>query len=280
MNQSPEDLIAQMLGVREVTTRPIAGGTWSKVLLVESVGSRPVVAKIGPAEITREEWGGLQALRETHTVRIPQLIGREIGDSIGILLIEFLAPGTDPDWDRFARDLAGLHQADVGSRYGFALDNHLGATVQRNTWCDDWAEFNRCFRHGPLVHSAAFDPEDRRLVQSAIDAFPKILGQPRPSLIHGDLWSGNAIPLADRSVALIDPAPSCGDPLADIAMMQLFGGFPASFFDAYFQASGLDPHEQKLAAYRLYHALNHLHLFGKGYLGMVLREARLILDES
>ena len=277
-NQPLTEAISRILGLESVSLYSMSGSTWSRVLRVESVSHPPFVAKVGPCEIMDEERQGLLALRATNTVRIPEVIGFEATDRQGVLLLELLERGSDPDWLQFARELAGLHLLGGENRYGFTTDNHLGATVQRNPWTSDWAHFNRSYRHGALLRSLCLEPQDLSLVQNAIDAFVDILGDPRPSLIHGDLWSGNALALADGSVGLIDPAPYYGDALADLAMMDLFGGFPEIFFDAYYAESNLEPEPRKLAVYRLYHALNHLHLFGHGYLNMVRRESLIILD--
>ena len=273
------DLITRLLGGGALTISPLSGGSWSRVLRVEGASCAPVVAKVGNAEILKEEQIGLAALAATGAVRIPEVIGCGSMGGQGVLLLEHLQTGASPDWERFAVDLVALHRPGAESRYGFEIDNHLGSTVQRNTWTPDWAEFNRRFRHGPLLETVDIDASDRSLVQKAIDSFSHVLGDPPPVLLHGDLWSGNAIPLFDGSVALIDPAPYYGDPLADLAMMELFGGFPELFFDAYFAESPVAPDPRRLAVHRLYHALNHLHLFGRGYLGMVRREARLVLDD-
>jgi fructosamine-3-kinase len=129
-----------------------------------------------------------------------------------------------------------------------------------------------------LTERGALAGSAHSFVMDAIDAFDRVLPErPRPSLLHGDLWSGNALALVDGTVAVIDPAPSVGDGLADIAMMQIFGGFPATCFRAYAQARGVELAEQRLAAYRLYHMLNHLLIFGSGYLGSVKREASILL---
>ena len=99
--------------------------------------------------------------------------------------------------------------------------------------------------------------------------------RPRSALLHGDLWSGNALGTADRTgtarVAVIDPACSHGDGWADIAMMKLFGGFPEECFDAYTDCVG-KPHqlESRLAVYQLYHVLNHVNLFGRGYVAQAM----------
>ena len=274
----PVELISQAFGFESTAIHSMSVSPWSTVCRVESASHPPYVAKTGPFEILNAERQSLLLLRATNTVPIPELLGFEMIGNQGVLLLESLKRGSRPDWSRFAADLAALHRPGPETRYGFTIDTYLGSTLQVHSWCDDWIDFNRCFRHGPLLQSVNLGEKECALVESAVDSFTDFLGQPRPGLIHGDLWSGNAIPLIDGSVALIDPAPSYGDPLADIAMMKLFGGFPETFFDLYHAESGIEPEERTLAAYRLYHALNHLRLFGQGYRSMVLREARLILD--
>ena len=163
---------------------------------------------------------------------------------------------------------------DVGEQYGWQIDNHLGDTLQPNQFHDDWVRFNQRCRFGPLRDILA----ERNLASNAeLTALDRLIGglgevipaQPHPALIHGDLWSGNALPTAENGIAIIDPAVSIGDGLADIAMMQLFGGFPRSCFDAYQHATGHDlsepSHLRAIDCYRLYHVLNHWVLFGRGY---------------
>jgi len=99
--------------------------------------------------------------------------------------------------------------------------------------------------------------------------------RPKPAWLHGDLWSGNALPTTDADgssrIAVIDPAAYIGDGWADIAMMRLFGGFPAACFHAYEQCVDDDDRiEKRIAVYQLYHVLNHLNLFGRGYAGQAL----------
>ena len=108
-------------------------------------------------------------------------------------------------------------------------------------------------------------------IQSVIDRLDRlVLRRPRPSLLHGDLWSGNALPLADGGVAVIDPACSYGDSWFDIGMMRLFGGFPDACFDAW--REGQEDRAQsseRTDVAQLYHLLNHVNLFGAGYVGQV-----------
>jgi fructosamine-3-kinase len=94
--------------------------------------------------------------------------------------------------------------------------------------------------------------------------------QPEPSLLHGDLWGGNWGVIADEQPVIFDPAVYYGDREADIAMTRLFGGFGAEFFTAYNEAWPLDSgFERRCDLYNLYHVLNHLNLFGGGYLRQV-----------
>ena len=203
-----------------------------------------IVAKLsGDHSRLVEEADGLSAIAATDTVCVPEVIGV----SEGVLLLEYLAPGEpgSNDWQTFGKQLAQLHMADVGNRYGWERDNHLGDTLQVNQLHDDWVVFNRVCRFGPL----RLILQDRDKASDAeleiLDAFINRLetlipARPRPSLIHGDLWKGNAILVQDSGIAVIDPAVSIGDGLADVAMMQLFGGFPRDCFDAYMRAVEID----------------------------------------
>ena len=93
-----------------------------------------------------------------------------------------------------------------------------------------------------------------------------------PSLLHGDLWSGNIITGNDGKAWLIDPAVYVGHAEADIAMTELFGGFPRAFYDAYKESGMLQPeYGRRRDIYNLYHLLNHLNLFGRTYLSSVRR---------
>ena len=278
MTDSAESLIRSVLGTEAHDTTRLSGNRWSEVWSVRSRSAPEIVIKIGQPEVIEEERFGLECLRETRTVRIPEFIGIETIAGHGMLMLESLEAGGAPDWSCFGRELAQLHQVDVGVLFGFMIDNHLGGTPQKNTWHDDWPRFNQACRHGPLLDSLTLDPDDHSLIDSALGAFAECLNPARPSLIHGDLWSGNALALTDGSVALIDPAPSYSDALADLAMMQLFGGFPDCFFESYLVESGLSLKPRRLAAYRLYHAMNHLLLFGEGYLQLVRSEARQVLS--
>jgi fructosamine-3-kinase len=264
---------------------PLSGGCIHRVLRVETGDGDRVVAKLGDADaagVFAEEAAGLAALGATGTVRVPAVIGHGVFAGSAVLLLQHLetAPATNDGWRSFGDALAALHATDAGRRYGFSTDNHLGATAQPNAWTDDWIEFNATHRIGWQIELARrggrlSGAEERRLERVRLDLARHLPRAPRPSLLHGDLWSGNALPTRDEDgtevIAVIDPACSVGDGWADIAMMQLFGGFAPVCFESY--ARAVDDHdrvEQRIAVYQLYHLLNHLNLFGRGYAGQVM----------
>ena len=103
---------------------------------------------------------------------------------------------------------------------------------------------------------------------------------PPPSLLHGDLWGGNLAYDPDGNPVVFDPAVYYGDREADLAMTELFGGFGGGFYAAYNEAWPLDPgYAVRKRLYNLYHVLNHLNLFGGGYLGQARRMIESLLAE-
>ncbi len=195
---------------------------------------------------------GLAALRSAGA-RVPQVISLQ-GET---LVLERLQLGARPDWPAMARMLAAVHR-NTSARFGWARDNWIGLAPQENGWSEDWASFFFEKRLAPQAHRAGLRLPDVR----------KVLKDHRPqaSLLHGDLWSGNAGFTPDGPV-IFDPAVYYGDREADLAMTELFGGFPAQFYDAYRQALPLDSgYERRRDLYNLYHVLNHLNLFGGSYL--------------
>ncbi len=95
------------------------------------------------------------------------------------------------------------------------------------------------------------------------------------SLIHGDLWGGNAMTDEKGAPAIIDPAAHFGWAEADLAMTALFGGFNDRFYSAYNQSRPMPSGwRNRFSLYNLYHLLNHLNLFGRGYHGQVMGVVR------
>ena len=221
------------------------------------------------ADAFAAEADGLEALRPH--VRVPRVLERGVKDGKAFILLEHLDLHRGGDYAALGRMLAALHR-QTGPRFGWERDNYIGRSPQRNGWCDDWMEFWITRRMQPqisMAHDNGFKvsmPSMRFLENH----------KPQPSLLHGDLWSGNAGFTAEGPV-IYDPAVYYGDRETDLAMTELFGGFPREFYRAYQEAFPLDPgYEKRKHLYNLYHLLNHLNIFGGGYLGQVKAALRLL----
>jgi fructosamine-3-kinase len=223
----------------------------------------------GWADAFAAEADGLEALRPQ--IRVPQVLDHGLQDGKAYIRLEFLHLERSGNWSALGRMLANLHR-QTGPRFGWVRDNYIGLSPQQNGWCDEWLEFWRTRRMQPQLELAkrnGFELEEPSL---------ELLNnhRPQPSLLHGDLWSGNAGFTADGPV-VYDPAVYYGDRETDLAMTELFGGFPKEFYRAYNEAFPLDPgYEKRKHLYNLYHLLNHLNIFGGGYLGQVKATLRLL----
>jgi len=223
---------------------------------------------------------GLGELAAAGSIRVPRVLALVDGESATCLALEWLALGK-PDRAveaRFGVDLATLHR-HTRERFGWHRDNTIGLSPQVNTPDDDWARFWRERRLGFQLELAArrgHSGELRQAGERLSGRLDRLLAghAPAASLLHGDLWGGNWAAVRGRP-AIFDPAVYYGDREADLAMTRLFGGFGSAFYRAYEEAWPLPPgHEQRLLLYQLYHVLNHLNLFGTGYLGRALQIMR------
>ncbi|NEP47653.1 MAG: fructosamine kinase family protein [Moorea sp. SIO3C2] len=170
--------------------------------------------------------------------------------------------------------------AEMG-KFGWNQNNTIGSTPQVNQWMSDWVEFFVEYRLGYQFQlarrrSGRFPKQDQLLA-----VVPKLLDhQPQPSLVHGDLWGGNAAITMAGEPVIFDPATYVGDREVDIAMTELFGGFPAAFYRGYNEVWPLDQgYKQRKKLYNLYHILNHFNLFGSGYESQANRMIDQILKD-
>lgn len=209
------------------------------------------------------EADGLAALRAAG-MRAPEPFSHGSAAGHAYHLLEYLDLTGRQDFAALGRMLAAAHRK-AGPRFGWHRDNYIGATPQRNGWSDDWSEFWMEHRIRPQVELAR-----RKGFSLPCPSLRVLEGhRPKASLLHGDLWGGNAGFTAEGPV-VFDPAVYYGDREADLAMTELFGGFPREFYEAYGEAWPLDAeYERRKPLYNLYHLLNHLNLFGAGYLAQV-----------
>ncbi len=270
-------------GARVESAAAVSGGCIHSCYRV-SADAVQVFVKINAsryADAFAAEADGLAALRAAG-MRAPEPLAHATAAGRAFLALEWLELGGREDFAAMGRALAALHRA-TDAPFGWRRDNYIGATPQGNAESADWIAFWRERRLAPQLalaeshgHGGALRADLEKLMQGLPAMFRGYA--PRASLLHGDLWKGNADFLADGIPVVFDPAVYRGDREADIAMTELFGGFARSFYAAYDEAWPLDPgYRTRKHLYNLYHLLNHLNLFGGGYLEQVRATLGLLL---
>jgi fructosamine-3-kinase len=213
---------------------------------------------------------GLKEIYESQTIRVPQPIGWGIAEGSAYIVMEWLTLGSGQanSWQRMGENLAAMHRVTSAQGFGWRQSNTIGDTPQQNPWTADWLEFYRehrlCYQFKLARRRGGHFPRQDEL----LNALPQLLAghNPQPALVHGDLWSGNAAVTLDGEPVILDPATYYGDREVDIAMTELFGRFPSSFYAAYNATYPLDAgYAQRKTLYNLYHIINHFNLFGGGY---------------
>ncbi|MFM7423743.1 MAG: fructosamine kinase family protein [Elainella sp.] len=259
--------------------RSVGGGSVNQAYAVSGVvaglGERAYFVKLNQADrlsMFEAEALSLQQIAASQTVRVPQPICWGLageGRPQSYLVLEWLelGYGDDAAWSKLGQNLAAMHRVTAPA-FGWQQDNTIGFIPQRNRWTADWSEFFLTQRLGYQFELAqqrgGHFPHRAKL----LEAVPQILAdhQPLPSLVHGDLWTGNAAITQQGEPVIFDPALYFGDREVDLAMSQLFGSFPTSFYQAYQAAFPLSSgYEQRQIFYNLYHILNHFNQFGGSY---------------
>jgi protein-ribulosamine 3-kinase len=279
-------------GFAPLAQEGVSGGCIHRALRIEgrtTAGTRAYFAKANDAASAAMfacEAEGLEALRAAGSVRVPRVIARGDDGERSWLVLEWLdlAPLAGAAAARLGEALAAQHRI-AQQRFGWGRDNFIGASPQPNGWSDDWLGFWRSCRLMAQLRLAA----GRRLPSRMIDRGERLAAdceaffqdhRPGPSLLHGDLWSGNAAMTPEGEPVLFDPAAYMGDREADVAMTELFGGFPADFGAAYRATWPMeDGYRARRDFYNLYHLLNHANLFGGGYVRQAEQSIERLLAE-
>ena len=262
-------------------TKSVGGGCINQGYQVSNQTTRYFV-KLNDAvqvEMFAAEALGLKQMHATQTITVPEPICWGTAGNSSYIVLQWLdlAGGNSQSWDEMGRQLAAMHRQGTSKQFGWECNNTIGSTPQINTWMDNWAAFFAEQRIGyqlKLARRRGGSFPDTKKVVAAITA-RLAAREPQASLVHGDLWSGNAAIAQDGSPVILDPATYYGDRETDLAMTELFGGFPAAFYQGYNAAWQLDSgYRQRKSIYNLYHVLNHFNLFGGGY----GRQAQRIID--
>ena len=225
------------------------------------------------------EVSGLKELRKSGSVNVPKVVCK----GPDFLLLQWIEAGysrSNSSMEMLGRQFAKLHRYR-GKKFGFSDDNLLGDSPQSNkpskegslNWAVFYAENRLEFQTSLAVKNGYVTPEMRNLMDNLIKKVPDLISgtEEEPSLLHGDLWSGNYLIDKMGIPWLIDPAVYYGHREADLAMTSLFGGFSNTFYSAYKSAYPISQgYAEREPLYQLYHLLNHLNLFGTGYYGQVI----------
>ncbi len=255
------------------SARSVGGGCIANAQKLETISGKEYFLKSYSetgSDILRNEANGLKELAKADSIRVPEVIFHDDD----ILLLEFIRTGSRrTDFSEiFGRQFADMHRF-TADRFGFFENNFIGATPQINAHLsDNWAEFyweHRLLYQFKLAeHNGYVNESFRNSFTSLESRIPKLLDgtEEPPSLLHGDLWSGNYMVDDQGNPVLIDPAVYYGHREADLGMTRLFGGFDNHFYAAYNELFPLPAGwESRIDLYKLYHVLNHLNLFGTSY---------------
>lgn len=270
--------IARTLGLDEHGLKivPVGSGDIADACVLQAADYWVFVKMlpVGDAGILSAEEDGLKAIAATDTVRVPRFIRRgQLDRGSAWLAMEYLdlEARTEQIDGILGTQLAHLHRVQEPT-FGWHRNNFIGRSVQHNPRLASWTEFFLQHRLGPQFDSLARHHPDGswpELRDATAEAWTEQFADhnPPPSLIHGDLWKGNAAALGKSEPVVFDPAVHFADRECDLAMTRLFGGFADTFYEAY-QAEWPLPegHERRQFFYKLYHLLNHANLFAGDYL--------------
>jgi protein-ribulosamine 3-kinase len=268
-------LILDDCGITITRYEPVHGGDINRSFCLYGPDARYFL-KVNDASryprMFEKEANGLNALQQSGSLTIPAVIKAGIVDQQQYLLLEWIDRGTATPrcWEKFGVALASMHQQQQ-TKFGWKEDNYIGSLPQRNTPYSSWAEFYRECRIMPLVtrlaEEGSFDKNDVDAAISLCNKFDQLFPAEPPSLLHGDLWSGNYMITSNGEAAVFDPAIYCGHREMDLGMTRLFGGFDERFYSAYNKIYPLEKDwETRLPLTQLYPLLVHAVLFDGHYI--------------
>lgn len=270
--------LSNLVGTKINKIQSVSGGDISAAYLINSGRDKfflKVNNKPWALDMFNVEVQGLNAIRKSKTIATPEIIAFETFKDDSFLLMEYVESkhATSKDMELFGSQLAQLHQM-TSDDFGFDENNFIGSLPQSNEKHKNWNEFYIEERLYPQLQLARLKgllneseiPDSSLMKEVCHNYFINI----KPALLHGDLWGGNYLISSDGRPFLIDPATYFGHSEVDIAMSRLFGGFGASFYDAYHEIIPKDRYtDNRIELYQLYYLMVHLNLFGRSYYGSV-----------
>lgn len=281
---SLKESVFEATGIKAIRSTPLGGGSINNVAAIVGEKQDFILKWNTPSlfSMFEVEAKGLDLLRKnSDSFIIPEVFGMGKNDAYSWLAISKVdsAPTSHVMFTKFGESLAALHKNHNDS-WGLNHDNYIGRLPQPNTSENDWLTFFRRhrieFQLKMAVDAGKMQASCYKKMEQMFAKLPEIIPDEPPSLLHGDLWSGNFIAAPGDKTALIDPAVYYGYREIEIAFTRLFGGFGSAFYDAYNSSYPLQPgFESRADIYNLYPLLVHVNLFGGGY----VRQALSVLNK-
>ena len=276
MNQRIKNKLEDVLKISVSSFSSLSGGCISNAYKLRTTDSRNYLLKINEnhkGDMFLKEANGLIEIKKAKAIKVPDVILAEKD----FILMEFINSSSRSKsfFKDFGIKFSQMHKYSSPG-FGFYEDNYIGANPQENIPAKDeekdWVEFyfnKRILYQYKLAEKNGYSTNElRKGIFKLENKIEEILSgsEEPPSLLHGDLWSGNYMVDENGDACLIDPAVYYGHREADLGMTKLFGGFSSEFYNAYNENFPLpDGAGYRENLYKLYHVLNHLNLFGRGY---------------
>lgn len=266
---------------RIIEKEPVEGGDINECYCIGDGNERFFVKMNDRDQLSlfETEAESLHILNEADCILVPRCIHLGTSKDKSFLILNYLPTKVLDNESGFTlgQKLARLHAWGDQPEYGFDIDNYIGLTPQPNNWRRRWCRFfaeqriawqlQLCNEKG--ISFGNIDTITGKVIELLMNH------QPKPSLLHGDLWQGNAAVTVNGPI-IFDPASYWGDRECDIALTELFGGVPPTFYEGYQSVWPLDEgYESRKPLYNLYHILNHCNLFG----GTYIAQAERMIDE-
>jgi fructosamine-3-kinase len=293
LNQDKIDFIADSISntlnndfiIENATT--VSGGDIHQSFLISNTDNQSFFVKVNEAihfDLLKTESNSLEKIKNTNSIKVPNVITLNHNKIFSFLVLEALNLKHRGNHYALGQQLASLHK-NTHKQFGFDHNNFIGYTPQKSQFCISWPEFwinNRLKPQLQLAYKNGFNSTLQSYEDTLFKACSQQLAhEPVASLLHGDLWSGNKGFLEDGTPVIFDPASYYGDRETDIAMTELFGGFNADFYRGYNDSWPLtENYQQRKNIYNLYHQLNHLNLFGGGYLSACQQAIETIIKHG
>jgi fructosamine-3-kinase len=227
-------------------------------------------------DMFKTEFSGLELLAGANEIDVPTPISNGIESGQAYLLTSFVdsCQRKDDFWIDFGQSLARLHKKHQNNQYGLSYDNYIGRLDQYNNFHNEWIPF---FISQRLEVQLKLAYDNGYVDRTYLECFrrfcivlPEILPEEPPSLLHGDLWSGNFMTGEKGQPVVIDPAVYYGNREIELSFTRMFGGFDALFYRTYHDIFPLAPgFDDRVEIYNLYPHLVHVNMFGGSYLNGV-----------